>query len=48
MFQTLDDDLKREDGTSVLLQERCKRYAVVAGLAIVICGGLFAAVRFLS
>ena len=48
MFETLDEDIRREDPAANTLRARCLRYATVGGIAVVLFGALYLVVQFLE
>jgi len=48
MFDNLDEQIERAEGTSSTYVERLVRYLIVAVLSVVLFGGLFLGVWFLE
>lgn len=48
MFDSLDDTMKHDEREATSAKERYLRYLLIAVLAVVLFGGLFLGVRFLS
>jgi hypothetical protein len=48
MFETLDEELRREDPAANTLRARCVRYASIAAIAGGLFGGLYLVVQFLE
>lgn len=48
MFNSLDDEIKRDDEASSTPRERWLLYAVVLMVSIVLFGGLYTGIRFLE
>lgn len=48
MFDSLDDQMKRDDAREVSSTERWLRYAAVAVVSILVFGGLYLGVRLLD
>jgi hypothetical protein len=48
MFNSLDDEIKRDDQATSTPRERCLFYLAVALVSVVLFGGLYAGIRFLE
>ena len=48
MFNSLDEEMKRDDQDTSTPRERWLRYAVVLLLSVVLFGGLYAGIRLLE
>jgi hypothetical protein len=48
MFNSLDDQMKRDDQATSTRGERWLRYAAVLVVSLVLFGGLYAVVRFVE
>jgi hypothetical protein len=48
MFNSLDDEMRREDLATSTQRERWLRYAAVLVVSLVLFGGLYAFVRFVE
>ena len=48
MFNSLDDEIKRDDEATSTPRERWLLYAVVLTVSIVLFGGLYTGIRFLE
>jgi hypothetical protein len=48
MFNSLDEEMKRDDQATSTPQQRWLRYAAVLLTSIVLFGGLYAGIRFLE
>ena len=48
MFNSLDEQIKRDDAAATTKRERWLKYAGVLLLSVLLFGGLYAAIRFLE
>jgi hypothetical protein len=48
MFNSLDEEIKRDDQATSTPRERCLRYAAVLLVSIALFGSLYAGIRFLG
>ena len=48
MFNSLDEEIKRDDQATSTPRERWVRYAAVLVVSAVLFGGLYTAIRFLE
>jgi hypothetical protein len=48
MFNSLDEEIKRDDHATSTARERWLRYAAVLLVSAVLFGGLYAGIRFLE
>ena len=48
MFETLDDRMKHDDEEVSTLRERMTKWILIGLVAVVLCGGIFFAIRNLG
>ena len=48
MFNSLDEEIKRDDQATSTSRERWLRYTAVLVISVVLFGGLYAGIRFLE
>ena len=48
MFDSLDDQIKRDDERAITPGQRMTKWAAVATISLVLFGGIFAAIRMLE